>query len=89
MIAELFLDGRPLFTLSQLLEYCNGDREAFEITLKKINDKLIRVSGDNFIVNLFFLNVLYNSGPSLIQTPLIQNLANPNHMILMAIFGMH
>lgn len=44
VIAELFLDGRPMFTLSQLLEYCNGGRESFEATLKKINDKLIRVS---------------------------------------------
>ncbi len=43
VIAELFLDGSPLFHLSQLLEYCNGDREGFENTLKKINDKLIRV----------------------------------------------
>lgn len=44
MIAELFLDGRPLFNLSQLLEYCGGDRETFEAALKKIGDKLIRVS---------------------------------------------
>ena len=43
MIAELFLDGRPLFNLSQLLEYCSGEREGFESTLKKISDKLIRV----------------------------------------------
>ena len=44
VIAELFLDGRPLFTLSQLLEYCNNERESYEITLKKIEDKMIRVT---------------------------------------------
>ena len=44
MIAELFMDGKPMFDLSQLLEYCNGEREFIENTLKRINDKFIRVS---------------------------------------------
>lgn len=43
VIAELFLDGRPLFNLSQLLEYCSDDRDHFESTLKLINNKVIRV----------------------------------------------
>ena len=45
VIAELFMDGRPLFDLSQLLEYySSGDKEFPEPVLKKISDKLIRVS---------------------------------------------
>ena len=45
VIAELFMDGRPLFDLSQLLEYySSGDKEFPEPVLKKIPDKLIRVS---------------------------------------------
>ena len=38
------MDGKPMFDLSQLLEYCNGEREFIENTLKRINDKFIRVS---------------------------------------------
>ena len=43
VIAELFMDGRPLFDLSQLLEYYSGEKEATETTLKKIPDRFIRV----------------------------------------------
>ena len=38
------MDGRPLFDLSQLLEYYRKEKEATEATLKKIPDKFIRVS---------------------------------------------
>ena len=44
VIAELFMDGRPLFDLSQLLEYYRKEKEATEATLKKIPDRFIRVS---------------------------------------------
>ena len=44
VIAELFMDGRPLFDLSQLLEYYSGEKEATEATLKKISDRYVRVS---------------------------------------------
>lgn len=46
VIAELFMDGRPLFDLSQLLEYYSNEKEAtdLETTLKKIPDRFIRVS---------------------------------------------
>ena len=37
------MDGRPLFDLSQLLEYYSGEKEATETTLKKIPDRFIRV----------------------------------------------
>ena len=43
VIAELFMDGRPLFDLSQLLEYYHKEKEATEATLKKIPDRFIRV----------------------------------------------
>jgi len=44
VIAELFMEGRSLFDLSQLLEYCSGDYSP-DITLKRISDKHIRVCG--------------------------------------------
>ena len=37
------MDGRPLFDLSQLLEYYHKEKEATEATLKKIPDRFIRV----------------------------------------------
>ena len=37
------MDGRPLFDLSQLLEYYYGEKEATETILKKIPDRFIRV----------------------------------------------
>ena len=43
VIAELFMDGRPMFDLSQLLEYYLKEKEATEATLKKIPDRFIRV----------------------------------------------
>ena len=43
VIAELFMDGRPLFDLSQLLDYYHKEKEATEATLKKIPDRFIRV----------------------------------------------
>ena len=63
VIAELFLDGRPLFNLSQLLEYCNGDREHFESSMKQISDRLIRVS----------MHAL-NWTPPLYHTPLLRSI---------------
>ena len=42
VIAELFTDGRPLFDLSQLLEYFSGEYSP-DVTLKRIADKHIRV----------------------------------------------
>ena len=45
VIGELFMDGKPMFDLSQLLKYSTGDKEFIENTLKKITDKYIRVSG--------------------------------------------
>ena len=49
MIAELFTDGRALFDLSQLLEYCSEDvsSDKTDNTLKtdiRISDKYVRVS---------------------------------------------
>ena len=44
VVAELFMDGRALFDLSQLLEYCSDDR-AVDSTLKRVSDKYIRVGG--------------------------------------------
>ena len=38
------MEGRSLFDLSQLLEYCSGDYSP-DITLKRISDKHIRVCG--------------------------------------------
>ena len=49
VIAELFMDGRPLFDLSQLLEYCSGEYSP-DATLKRIADKHIRVGGKLFDV---------------------------------------
>ena len=45
VIAELFMDGQPLFDLSQLLEYYmyQKEKEATEATLKKIPHRFIRV----------------------------------------------
>ena len=46
VITELFVDGRPLFDLSQLLEYYSKEEATeLETTLKKIPDRFIRVSG--------------------------------------------
>ncbi len=45
VIGELFLDGKPMFDLSQLLRYSSGEKEFSENTLKKISDKFIRVRG--------------------------------------------
>lgn len=42
VIAELFMDGRSLFDLSQLLEYRSGEFSP-DIVLKRISDKYIRV----------------------------------------------
>ena len=38
------MEGRSLFDLSQLLEYCSGDYSP-DSTLKRISDKYIRVCG--------------------------------------------
>lgn len=40
-IAELFMDGHPLFTLSQLLLYRLGDYDPSP-TLEKVEDKRVR-----------------------------------------------
>ena len=45
VIGELFLDGKPMFDLSQLLRYSSGEKEFSENTLKRISDKFIRVRG--------------------------------------------
>lgn len=42
VIAELFMDGRSLFDLSQLLEYRSGEF-SLDIVNKRISDKYIRV----------------------------------------------
>ncbi|XP_064396061.1 phosphoinositide 3-kinase regulatory subunit 4-like [Halichondria panicea] len=42
VIGELFLDGKPMFDLSQLLRYSSGEKEFSENTLKRISDKFIR-----------------------------------------------
>ena len=51
VIAELFMDGRPLFDLSQLLEYYQKEKEATEATLKKIPDRFIRVREGAHVVH--------------------------------------
>lgn len=42
VIAELFLEGTPLFTLSQLFKYRSGEYNP-DTSLEKIEDKNIRV----------------------------------------------
>lgn len=42
MIAELFLEGTSMFTLSQLFKYRSGDYNP-ETSLEKIEDQHIRV----------------------------------------------
>lgn len=49
MIAELFLEGTPLFTLSQLFKYRSGEYNP-DVSLDKIEDENIRVSSQKVIV---------------------------------------
>ena len=76
VIAELFMDGRPLFDLSQLLEYYRKEKEATEAILKKIPDRFIRVReeaaacwayiriGVNMVVEFGMVRVINRSGSS-------------------------
>lgn len=43
VIAELFLEGTPLFTLSQLFKYRSGEYSP-DTSLEKIEDRNIRVT---------------------------------------------
>jgi hypothetical protein len=69
VIAELFLEGTSMFTLSQLFKYRSGDYNP-ETSLEKIEDQHIRVGAvcvcvcvcvwnkANICVNFFLFRVL-------------------------------
>jgi len=43
VIAELFLEGTPLFTLSQMFKYRKGEYDPIRLFVDKIEDADIRV----------------------------------------------
>ena len=61
VIAELFCEGNPLFDLSQLLAYKNGDYSP-EVKLSKI-DNNIKVIGME--VSIIHISLFYISGGNL------------------------
>jgi phosphoinositide-3-kinase regulatory subunit 4 len=43
VIAELFLEGTPLFSLSQMFKYRKGEYDPFRLYVDKIEDNEIKV----------------------------------------------
>jgi phosphoinositide-3-kinase regulatory subunit 4 len=44
VIAELFLEGTPLFSLSQMFKYRKGEYDPFRLYVEKIEDNEIKVA---------------------------------------------
>jgi len=59
VIAEVFLEGASLFSLSQLFKYREGEYSV-ETQLSAIGDEGIRVSADRLLVSLKFTRLLVN-----------------------------
>ena len=53
VIAELFLEGTPLFSLSQMLKYRKGEYDPIRLYVDKIEDNEIKVTS--------FVNMTDNS----------------------------
>lgn len=70
VIAELFLEGTPLFSLSQLFKYRKGEFDPTAMYLHKIEDPEIRVrhgvsrSKDNMLTRFLESHSTYGSAQS-------------------------